>query len=517
LIDKSILSIDWDPLTLRIAQATVSKRSVRIDQVLSVPIAADVDRQNPESFGAFVGRALSQAKIRTKRAVVDIPREYANFYTLKLPKAPLNDLASMVAFQIPKELPYPVDQAAVDFSVAPEAEQEDTNDVLVAAVRHERLQFYTSVFEHAGLKLQRVGLRPNANEFAVAALLKATKRERVLFIDVGPVITEIDVLRNGRLVFSRAASVTIPEAFGPRAEARTVDASTDGGSDSVGGLSIVSRREEASLNEVVSEVMVEVTRSIEAYRAIDPGANLDHAVIGGCCDIEEALTDAIQRQYRMTAQPFNPATCFGWDADRGAAAGAFASTLGQILSLNEPTDRIFDFLKTKKPVTRTQQRIRRAPIVVATAVVFMAATAVFYFNFVKPQYDARDKLRKRIRDIKKTLAEHERFETMVATISQFEEDEIVWLDTLYELVSKLPDEKKIVLKNIEMKLKDRMVKIPYRASTSTVGSDLVKVYDGDDRLKASLNATSVKNKEGERYPNNGSVDIRISNATPEKG
>ncbi len=516
MIDKSILSIDWDPCTLRIAQATVSKRSVRIDQVLSVPIATGVDCQDPESFGGFIGQALSQAKIRTKRAVVDIPREYANFYTLKLPKASLNDLASMVAFQIPKELPYPVDQAAVDFSVAPEAEQEDTNDVLVAAVRNERIQFYTSVLEHAGLKLQRIGLRPNANELAVTALLNATPHARVLFVDVGPVITEIDVLRNGRLVFSRAASVTIPEAFHPRAEVTATEASTDGDSDSAGGLSIVARREEASLNEVVAELMIEVTRSIEAYRATDPGSNIDHAVIGGCCDIEEALTDAIQRQYRTSAQPYNPATCFGWDADRGAAAGAFASTLGQILLLNEPSERVFDFLHPKKPVTRTQQRMRRAPIAIATTVIFVAAVAVFYFNFVKPQYDARRDLRKRIREIKKTLAENERFESMVATIDEFENDEIVWLDTLYELVSKLPDEKKIVLKNIDMKQKDRMIKIPYRAASSTVGSDLVKIYEADKRFKASLNATSVKTKEGERYPHNGSVDIKISDAASDE-
>lgn len=521
MIEKTILSIDWDPRTLRIVHGTAGKRSVKIDQVLSVPIPADVQRDDPESLGSFIHSALNKAKIRTRRAVVDMPREQVNLYTLNLPKASQSDLASMVAFQIPKELPYPVDQATVDFTMRREEEQEETNPVLVAVVQTESLDFYSSVFEHAGLKLQRVGLRPNANEFAVNALLRTTPHERVLFVDVGPVTTEIDVLHNGRLVFSRAASVNIPKPFdtasGVHSGTEPVAGGGGGGGDGgdkPSGLSLAPGRSEGSLETVVGELMIEVTRSIEAYRATEQGGDLNHAVIGGSCDIEEALSDVIQKQYRISAQPYNPATCFGWDADRGAAAGAFAATLGLVLAQAEPSQSKFDFLHPKRAVTLAERQIKRAPVAAAAAVLFIAAGFVFYLNYVKPQYQTRDELRSQIREVKRTLAEHEDFEDMVSALQDYESQQIVWVDKLYDVVWALPDNQEIVLKSLDMRQKDHIIKFPYRASNSNVGSGLMITYeafrvDEQDRqpFKPTLNATSQK--PGDKYAYHGSVDIKI--------
>ena len=112
-----------------------------------------------------------------------------------------------------------------DFIMPTEQGPDETNDVLVAAVRNEKLDFYREVAKRAGLKLLRVGLRPAANRCAVNKFLAATPQKRVLFVDVGPTTTEIDVFLDGNLVFSRAADVAIPDE--PAAEDSSSDA--DGG------------------------------------------------------------------------------------------------------------------------------------------------------------------------------------------------------------------------------------------------------------------------------------------------
>jgi type IV pilus assembly protein PilM len=473
-----------------------------------------VQRDNAESMGGFIRQALAKAKISAKRVVTDVPREEANFYTLRLPKAPLDDLANMVAYQIPKELPYPVEQAAVDFTCRAEAEQEEINDVLVAAVRKERRDFYIQVCEHAGLKLQRLGLRPNANEFAVNALLEATPHERVLFVDVGPNTTEIDVLHNGRLVFSRAASVTIPgDSEGTDALESEGEEGTD--EDESFSLSLTGDQPAATLDAVVSELMIEVTRSIEAYRVTDASARLDHAVIGGSSEIEEALADAIEKQYRISAQPYNPASCFGWDADRGAAAGAFAPTLGLMLAQTAPPHRRFDFLHPKKAETRAQRRIKRAPIAAVVAFLFITAGFVFYALYVKPAYERQAELQATAEELEDILEEHRQFERTVAALEQYEQQQIVWLDKLYALVEELPDEKQIVIKNVDMSQKDHRMRFPYRAADSYVASNLLEALDasrapGEDRpqFKGVLGATS--RRQGDRYEYHGSVEIEIT-------
>lgn len=509
--DKPILSIDWDQRTLRLVHGRAGRKAVKIDQVLSVPIPAEVRLNEAESLGSFIGQAVSKAGIKTRRAAVDIPREQINFYTLKLPNASVSDLAGMVAFQIPKELPFPVDHAVVDFT-APQARGGETIDVLVAAVRKEVLAFYTEVFERAGLKLQRVGLRANANQFAVNAMLAATPHENVLFVDVGPRTTEIDVLHKGQLVFSRAADVVIPDivesadagrAVAPEQTERPL-------------LSLVSPTEPppSLLAKAVRDVMIEVTRSIEAYRSVHSGATIEHAVIGGSCAIEEALAEAIEKQYRITAQPYNPAVCFGWEADRGAAAGAFASTLGLVLAQLHDVQLHINFLEPKRPISRAERQFRKAPLAAATAVLFVAAGVVFYLMMVKPEYDAREQLRREIAEAQKVLDQHKEFAQIVGVVRDHEKNAVVWIDKLEDLMAALPDQKRIVLSGIDMSQKDKRIKTPYSAVESGVGMQAVESVEAYRRpddpkplFKAIAGATSVK--ENQSYGHTGSLEIEV--------
>ncbi len=509
LVDKTFLSIDWDARTLRIVQARGRKRSVTVDQVLSVPISSDVRISDAGAFGRFMAKALAKAGIAVKRAVVDIPRDKVNYYTLDLPNASLNDLAGMVAFQIPKELPYPVSQAVVDF-IVPEGSEGETNDVMVAAVPREVLNHYVQVFAAAGLKLQRVGLRPNASQFAINALLAATPHDEVLFVDVGPTTTEIDVLYKGRLVFSRAADVIIPKSFDQAKEPSPEETSDNH------GLTLVTpvEQDQSAFEKVVRSLMIEVTRSVEAYRVADAKGSIDHAVIGGTTEIEEALTEAIQKQYNITAQPYNPANCFGWDADRGAAAGGFAATLGLVLAQTQPEQLNFNFLDPKKTVSRAKRRIKRAPFVGAAAALLIAAGVLSYFQWVKPQYESRERLSAEIAAIQDELKNHREFIKVVKAVQDYEREQIVWLDELRDLVSVLPDQKQMVLTGLDMSQKEKRIKMPFKAKGPTVGKETLDALQAfrlphveRQQFKALPGPTRVKAKQ--LYPHTGSLDITI--------
>lgn len=505
IVDKSVVCVDWDTRTLRLVLASVGKRSTKVTQVLGVPIPSDVRLDEAESVGAFLREALDKAGIRTKRAAADVARDQVNLYTMNLPKATTSDMAAMVAYRVPKELSYPVDQAAVDFTMPSAEDQDETNDVLVAAIRKETLAFQSEVFEHAGLKLHRVGLRPNANQFAVNALLRATPASRVLFIDVGPTITEIDVIHAGRLVFSRAAAVAMPSSLD--------DTTTDEAAET-SDLKLAADPSPSTLEDVVRELMIEVTRSIEAYRATDPGTSVDYAVIGGACDVEEALAEAIQKQYNITAQPYNPATCFGWDSDRGAAAGAFAAPLGLALSLSADAGGKFDFLAPKKAETSAQRRIKRAPVVATAAALLVTAGAVSYFQFIKPQYDLRDELRAEIRDLEDDLEKHAEFKRLVGYVQRYEQQRIVWLDELHDLFTALPGNKELVLKDITMKQGNHKLILGFRTKNSGVDADMVNSLgsfrrDGQGARRFKVTQGTTTEKAGEGYPHSGQLTVSI--------
>ena len=110
-----MLAIDWDSRTLRIVHALLTKREARIDRLLSVSIPSGVDPSDPGQMGRHIRRVLDQEAIHTKHAVVDIPRDQVILKTLKLPVQDRETLPDMVQIQVAKELPFPVNQAGIDF------------------------------------------------------------------------------------------------------------------------------------------------------------------------------------------------------------------------------------------------------------------------------------------------------------------------------------------------------------------------------------------------------------------
>lgn len=518
LVERQLVSVDWDVRTLRVVHFAVrSKGGVRIKKVLRVGIPENVVAGDPQSLGKLIRDVLDREGIGAGRMVVDAPRDQAVLNTLKLPVVGEDELPAMVEFQIARELPFPLADAVTDFAAAGSSEGAQTQDVLVAAVRHDVLSYYKRTAEVADLKLERIGLRPYANLVAVNETLGAMRHERVLFVDVGPVLTEIDVLRDGRLAFSRAASVVVPK---PAPAGRD---STAGGTE---GSSILDVRLAVGpapavpeQGRVVQALLREVTLTLEAYRADDPGADINHVVVGGDTGVEEDVLEAIRKRFDVSGERYNPTACFGWDGESGAAAGGFAAALGLALG-HAAEDRLhFDFIHPKKAVPRSRRRLKKVPIAAATLLLFIGAGAVAYVQVIGPKKAQIARLQKEIDQARTDLEDDKKFRKMIEELEAWEAEQIVWLDELADLFSVWPSHDQIVLSEIDLSQKERRIELKnIDCKDSSVATDTrdrvneVEV-DGQSRFKASVGR--IETRHGS-YPTRTSMTIGLTERKPVK-
>lgn len=506
-----ILALDWDSRSLRVVHATLGKRGVTIDRLLSAEIPPDVQLSDPAQMGAHIRRVLDSEQIRTRVALVDISRDQAILKTINLPATTVDDLPGMVEIQIARELPFPAMEAVIDF-VSTSITEGESADVLVAAARREVLGHYEAIFEHAGLRLERVGLRPYANQVAVAELLKHAVPEHVLFIDLGPTLTEIDVLRNGMLAFSRAASVVIPK--GSASAPRTT-----------GGLRLTISAEEAMQPEglggqvsgtsdsVLANLVVEVMRSIEAYRASDTGASIDHVVIGGDMGLEESLADALQKKLGVTTQLYNPATTFGWEPDEGTAAAAFASALGLVLSHESGGTQHIDFLHPKRTESQARRRLRMAPAAAAIGLLFVSAGGIVIARTTKPDRDELARVEASIAELEDKREDYKKFQDIMNQIREFDAKQLVWVDVLHEILGAMPTNKEWLITNLDLNQRERTVTLKTRSIDRDTPSGVVKKLEefrreGRDLPRYQARAGQQSEKRGEKYP--FQQDLRIT-------
>jgi len=515
---RPILALDWDTRFLRVVHANLGKRGVTIDRLLAVAIPPSVDPGNPEQMGLHIRRALDQEGIGTRPAIVDIPRDQAILNTLSLPAIAPNEMPGMVEIQIAKELPFALAEAVVDFAV-PHVEADQTKvDVLVAAVRREVVEQYGATCAAAGLRLERIGLRPYAHQIAMGELLKHAMPERVLFIDVRPTLTEIDVLRHAFLSFSRAASIHIPEKLdeGPRLSLVLGHGPTDRAG---GGIDDGDDSPPRDSSAVIRSLMVEVTRSIEAYRAGDPAASIDHAVISGDLGIEELLAEEIQKRLGITAELYNPASSFGWEPDEGAAASAFAGTLGLVLTQYRDTGQQFDFLHPKRMESATRKRLRMAPAIAAIIVLFVGAGFVVVNQSTAYERKHLAEMKATVEKLEKKVSDNRRFVELVAQIEEFDKSQHVWVDVMRDVISALPSNRELVIEHLDLKQSEEagdggrveLKTTAKRAETATNAIRSLEEFrrEGAEkpRFKASMRTQSEK--AGEKYPYSQELWVQI--------
>jgi len=343
---RKILCLDWDKRALRLVVARVGPGEMELDDAHAHRIPGTVDPEDPQAMGAWIAQTLQRHRIKQNRVIVDVPRDRAVINRLTIPPTPASELAAAVRFQAMRELPFPLEEARIDHVVTQKNEEGLATEVLLAAVRLEALNRVQETCGAAGLTPARIGLRPYANMVSVMHL-PAMQDRRVLFVDVGPTMTEIDVMHGGALAFSRAANVSVPFHGG--------DLVTD--DSRVSSKAELSELEfaESAESAAVDELLVEITRTLQAYRATDAGAAIEQIVIAGGTGVEHSLVEAADERFDLPATLFDPTVSLGVDEREAVKLRAFAPTLGLAWGLSKEGLLELDFLNPRSPFRRSSR------------------------------------------------------------------------------------------------------------------------------------------------------------------
>lgn len=443
---RKLLCLDWDKRSLRILVTRAARGGVQIEDAHAHRIPPGVDADDPQTLGAFIAQVLARHGIRLKRVIVDVPRDRAVINRLTLPPTPLHELASAVRLQALKELPFPLEDAHIDFVVL-QKEGGAATEVLLAAVRRETLERLRATCSAAGLELARLGLRPYANLVSVQHLPGMSER-RVMFIDVGPTASEIDVFRGGFLAFSRAANVAVPFSGGELVgEDSRVSSKAD-----LSGAALSEEFESAAVNEL----LLEISRTLQAYRATEANAPVDQFVIAGGTGLEPALAQAVARRFNLPAVLFDPSGPLGVPPPDAVKLRSFSSVLGLAQGLTRTGQLEIDFLNPKKPVPRGQSLQKQLRLYGLAAAVVLAALGTWVLheftqlNAAIARLDEAvngegDSFRNRVRDMVKV-------ELRTAEVAHWEQEmaQTVWLDQLLWLTrSAVEPGRQMVISQVE--------------------------------------------------------------------
>ncbi len=373
-LPKLVTVLDLDGATLRIAQAS-NRSAIKLVATVALDIAPDADRTDPLLMGSSVGRALSKLGLKPTAVVMGVARARVVLRSLRLPVVQkLPELASLVHFQVAKDLPFSAEEAVIDFKVGSEIvlSRERLDDelkpetgadsapptprleVLVAAVKRDVVEFHERLAEAAGFKLSALGLLPYANSRCIEACNLADGAEALALVTLRPDEVSVDVMARQSLLFSRG---TVMRAVG---ETPHID----------GAIPV-------TVEAYVQAAGIEAVRSLHGYGGTEPNWPVGKVVVAGATGCEAAVAEALTSRLIIPCAQLDLAEALRLAPELREAANGSVGAIGLALGSCDENGMPFDFLNPKRPaVQRNMQRIRLFVGAAVSAVVLIALLAV---------------------------------------------------------------------------------------------------------------------------------------------
>ncbi|SHK07430.1 type IV pilus assembly protein PilM [Desulforamulus aeronauticus] len=267
------LGIDIGSRFLKVVQISKSGKDVQIDYYGSIKTPQELGSNSfpEEMLAAELARLLDQLPVKRCPINVTIGAKIITRH-IRMPEMPAKELVTAIKWEAEKYIPIPVDELVLDYvnlgSQNPEGHKQ--SHILLTAITRETVEFYHRAFSFANLQLAAVDLSAFAIWRVFVGMNRDFPKEVTALLDLGYSSSQMIVVKNRKIVFTRLLPVgartifdtlarnlqmdlrDIRQAFETDLERLTV------GNDNTPGL-------QEFLGEGIGDFVREVRRSLEFF------------------------------------------------------------------------------------------------------------------------------------------------------------------------------------------------------------------------------------------------------------
>jgi hypothetical protein len=397
------LALDWDHKQIHVVLANVSGGSVRVLRAAAWSEEAPMTAAAAAAAGERLKQRLAEAKIPAAPVVACLGRERVIVKEIRYPAVPAHEEPAVVKFQAVKELTGAADEAVIDYAPAGETPAGERRAMVLVAKR-EQVNAYQELCKAAGLKLAGITPRP----FGIAACVERLAGTTVLTPPPEPADAAV-------------ATLAVADGWAEFCVSR-------------GGSLLLARSLVPGPN-----LAAEVRRSLAVYAGQGGAQPVRAAYVSGGAD-NAAIRE---RLHNLTELPVHLLDPFAGadlpDQPAPDKRGAFVALVGLIHLRAGKAGLPINFASPKQPRPPEDPNRRKYVLGAAVAAAVLVALGMLVFLEInKLDRQIKEQAAKN-RELDLQLAAYEDDDKRVKAIAAWADQEVAWLDELYDLTDRFPD------------------------------------------------------------------------------
>ena len=308
---KSIVGLDIGSSCIKAVELKKTKGDIQVSTLGVEPLAADivVDSMivDSGSVSGAIAKIFNDHKIKSKLVATSVSGHSVIVKKITTQTMSDADLAETINTEAAQHIPFDIADVNIDYQILSDDPTATQMDVLLVAVKKDKILNYTNVLNLAGKSPAVVDIDAFALQNCYEYNYEPAPGTTVALLNLGASVMNINIVKGATPLFTRDVSV------GGNQYTDSLQKELDLSFDDAEALKLGQRvgtvSEDAKLpilQQVTEIIVLEIQKTFDFFRATAAGEHIERIYLAGGSSKVPGLIEALRSEFSMPVEVLNP-------------------------------------------------------------------------------------------------------------------------------------------------------------------------------------------------------------------
>jgi type IV pilus assembly protein PilM len=308
---KSIVGLDIGSSSIKAIELKRSKGEIMVSHLGVEPLATDivVDSMivDSGSVSSAISKIFTQHNIKSKSVATSVSGHSVIVKPIKVQPMTEAELAEGITTEASQHIPFDISDVNLDFEILNPGDTGPQMDVLLVAVKKDKILNYTNVLSLAGKTPSVVDIDAFALQNCYEYNYNPSPDSTVALLNLGASVMNINIVKGTTPLFTRDVSVGGNQYTDSLQ--KELDLSFDDAESLKLGRRIGTVSEDAKqpiLQQVTEIIVLEIQKTFDFFRATASGEHIERVYLAGGSSKVPGLVEALRQEFSLPVEILNP-------------------------------------------------------------------------------------------------------------------------------------------------------------------------------------------------------------------
>src|SRR3954451_3975222 len=308
---KSIVGLDVGSSSIKAVELKKKGGQIEVAHLGLEPLSSDivVDSMIVDSgtVSSAISKLFTENQIKTRAVATAVSGHSVIVKKISLPSMSDQELAETIEREAAQHIPFDLADVNLDYQILSEDAGSPQMDVLLVAVKKDKILNYTNVLSMAGKAPTIVDIDVFALQNCYEYNYEPAPGATVALLNLGASVMNINILKGSTPLFTRDVSVGGHQSTD--ALQKELDLSFDDAESLKLGQKVGTVSEDAKLpilQQVTEIIILEIQKTFDFFRATAAGEHIERIYVAGGSSKVPGLIEALRQEFSLPVEILNP-------------------------------------------------------------------------------------------------------------------------------------------------------------------------------------------------------------------